>query len=417
VSVKNDVEIVLVGDELLKGERTDAHASYLGRELGRCGVRVARAHVVGDSIDSIAAVVGDRFPRTRVLIVTGGLGPTPDDITREGVAKALGLRLEFHEPSWEAIEKFFAERGRSATDVNRQQAMLPAGSVVISNELGTAPGFVVDRDDTTVFVLPGPPAEVRPMVESGVLPRIRDVFRREPVRVETFRTIGVGESKIREIIGHKLDAIAAFAVSSLPSRYGVDIVLTERPGTDDRPLLDIEADGFERDLRDTVGNYFYERGERSLFEVVHDILVTRGETLAAAESLTGGWIGKRFTDIPGSSAYLLCDVVAYADDAKVEFLDVRRETLAEYGAVSEETCTEMAHGIRHRTGATYGLATTGIAGPAGGTPKKPVGLTYIGVSWDGGGLVKRQVYRGARDDVRQRASHGAVWLLFDRLNA
>jgi nicotinamide-nucleotide amidase len=222
---------------------------------------------------------------------------------------------------------------------------------------------------------------------------------------------------LRELFGDRLDAISNFRVSYLPSRFSVDIVLTERAGLGDRSGLDEEAAQVARDLRNKIGNYFYERGERSLFHVVHDLLVARRETLAVAESLTGGWISRRFTDLPGSSAYMLGDVVAYADDAKVEFLGVQRDTLAQHGAVSEETCTEMAHGIRHRMRASYGLATTGIAGPTGGTAKKPVGLTYIGLSWDGGCLVKRQVYLGTRDDVRRRASHGVVWMLFDRLNS
>jgi nicotinamide-nucleotide amidase len=414
---RNDVEIVLVGNELLMGERSDSHLHYLGRELLRNGVGVARSHTVSDAVDDIADVVGDRRSKARVVIVTGGLGPTPDDVTREGVAKALGVGLEFDEPSWDAIRRFFDERGRTATDVNRRQAMFPAGSEVLPNPLGTAPGFAVDSGGATVIVLPGPPVEVHHMFEAEVIPRIRAIFQREPVRVETFRTIGVGESNLRELFGKRLDGITNYRVSYLPSRFSVDIVLTERVGSSDRKGLDEEAARLERDLRDEFGNYFYERGERSLFHVVHDLLVSRRETLAVAESLTGGWISKRFTDVSGSSAYLLGDVVAYADETKVQLLGVQRDTLEQFGAVSEETCTEMAHGIRHRLGASYGLATTGIAGPTGGTAKKPVGLTYIGVSWDGGCLVKRQVYLGTRDDVRLRASHGVVWMLFDRLKS
>jgi nicotinamide-nucleotide amidase len=416
MDVISDVEIVLVGNELLKGQRSDSHVRYIGWELLKIGVRVARTHTVSDTIDDIAGLVRARLADTRVLIVTGGLGPTPDDVTREAVAQALGLELQFHEPSWDAIRRFFSKRGRTPTDVNRQQAMYPTGGDVIPNELGTAPGFAVDSSGATVIVVPGPPIEVRGMFESDVLARIRGMFEREPVRLETYRTIGVGESKLRDLLGEQLDAIALHDVSYLPSRISVDIVLTEKPGPSDRGGLDEEASRFESDLRDKVGNYFFERGERSLFRVVHDLLTSRQETLAVAESLTGGWISKQFTDFSGSSAYLLGDVVAYADDAKENILGVQRETLDQYGAVSEETCTEMAHGVRHRLGATYGLATTGIAGPTGGTPKKPVGLTYIGISWDGGCLVKRQVYGGTRDDVRRAASHGAVWMLFDRLN-
>jgi nicotinamide-nucleotide amidase len=415
VKDRNDIEIVLVGDELLKGERSDAHLGYMGRALGRCGARVARAHVVGDIVDAIAEVVAERIAAARVLIVTGGLGPTPDDITRVGVAKALGLDLEFDEPTWEAIQRFFADRGRVASDVNRQQAEFPAGATIIPNQLGTAPGFAIDHEGATVVVLPGPPVEVQRMLESNVLPLVRGIFQCEPVRVETYRTIGIGESAMREILGGELDAITAYHVASLPSRIGVDIVLTQKSARLGRAVLDEEADRLERDLRGVIGTKLYERGERSLFEVVHDELVRRGETLAVAESLSGGWIGKMFTDLPGSSAHFLADVVAYSDEAKIEYLGVRTETLSAFGAVSEETCTEMVHGIRHRTGATYGLATTGIAGPEGGTPKKPLGLTFIGVSWDGGCLVKRQVYGGTRDDVRQRAVHGVVWLLYDHL--
>ncbi len=416
MNTTNDVEILLVGDELLKGERSDTHLNYLGRVLRRCGVRVGRVQVVGDSVEVIAAVVSERCAATRMLIVTGGLGPTPDDVTRHGVAEALGLGLEFHEPSWEAIRRFFAERGKEATDVNRQQAEFPAGARVLTNSLGTAPGFVVDHADTTVVVLPGPPPEVRQMVEDDVLPLVSDIFQREPLRVETFRTIGVGESVMRSLIGDELDAIEAYAVSSLPSRTGVDVILTEKPGLSDRSKLDEEAARVDRVLREAIGRKYYERGERSLFEMVHDLLTRRGETLAAAESLSGGWIGKLFTDIPGSSAHFLADVVAYGNDAKIEFLGVNSDTLETYGAVSEETCTEMAHGIRRRARADYGLATTGIAGPTGATPAKPTGLTYIGLSWDGGCKVNRQVYGGTRDDVRQRACYGVVWLLYDHLN-
>jgi nicotinamide-nucleotide amidase len=414
---RSDVEILLVGDELLKGERTDAHAAWLGARLLRLGARVARVCTVGDDAGEISAAIRDRLAATRVLIVTGGLGPTPDDVTTEAVSSALGLGQEFHEPSWDTIQKIFAAHGRQATEINRKQAMFPAGAAVLPNELGTAPGFTVDARGATIFVLPGPPVEVHRMFEQDVLPRLSAIFGNEPVRVETFRTIGVGESSLRELIGDKLDALSAYTVSSLPSRISGDLILTEKPDLTDRNVLEEEANRFERDLREKIGNYFFERGGRSLFNVVHDRLIQSGETLAVAESLTGGWIGKQFTDLPGSSAYLLSDVVAYADRAKAEFLGVQPETIEKYGAVSEETCTEMAHGARHKSGATWGLATTGIAGPDGGTPRKPVGLTYLGISWDGGCLVKRQVYAGTRDDVRRRASAGVVWMLFDRLNS
>lgn len=411
----SDVEVIVVGDEILKGDRPDAHLSFIANRLIGCGVRVASAAVVGDDIDSIAGAVASAAKSARVVILTGGLGPTPDDITRLGVAKVFELELEFHEPSWQAIQKFFTERGFTAADVNRQQAEFPAGSDVMPNPLGTAPGFCLERPENTVFVMPGPSIEVHRMFEESVVPRIEAIFGRDPVRIETFRTIGVGESHLRTILGEELDAIESYAVSYIPSRIAVDVVLTAKAESAGSELLDTEADRIDQQLREKTGNKFFERGRRSLFGVVHDRLIKRGETLAVAESLTGGWIGKQFTDLPGSSDCFLADIVAYSNEAKIEFLGVNAETLETFGAVSDEVCTEMAHGVRHRTGATYGLATTGIAGPTGATPQKPLGLTFIGVSWDGGCTVKRLVYSGTRDDVRQRACNGVVWLLFDYL--
>jgi nicotinamide-nucleotide amidase len=415
MTARSDLEVILVGDELLAGIHGDTHLEYLGRAFRRVGVRVARAHIIGDSVDDIASLVGQRRGETRALVVTGGLGPTADDITREGVARALGLALEFHEPSWTSIQDFYSRRGKQATDNNRRQAYFPTGAAVLPNELGTAPGFVVESGGTTVFVLPGPPEEIRAMVEADVIARVRKLFGCTPLRVETFRTVGVGESKLISLVGDNLGALTAYTVSSLPSTTGVDIVLTQAAGVTDRSLLDAEADEIERVLKKTIGSHFYERGERSLTEVLGDLLARRGETVAVAESLTGGWIGKQLTDVSGSSRYFLADVVSYSNESKIDYLGVKHETIDRHGAVSEETCTEMAQGIRCRTGATYGLATTGIAGPTGATPNKPVGLTYIGLSWEGGCVVKRVEYSGTRDGVRRRASDGVLWLLLDRL--
>jgi len=410
----HDAEVILVGDELLKGERRDAHLAHIGRGLLRCGVRVSRSHTVGDRPDDIAATIRECLPRARVLIVTGGLGPTKDDITRVGVSDALELTLEFHEPSWERIVAMFAERGAEATENNRQQAMFPAGATVIENANGSAPGFVVSRDGTTVFVLPGPPRELQPMFDGFVAPRVQEIFGREPLRVETFRTIGVGESVLVTNFGELFDSVSASRISFLPSLVGVDIVLTE---AGDASAMDDEVARVETALADGIGNKFYEHGERSLAAVVHERLIERGDTLGLAESLTGGMITDMLVANSGSSAYLRAGAVTYCDESKHTFLGVRKETLSQFGAVSEETCTEMAHGIRNRTGAAWGVATTGIAGPSGATAKKPVGLTFIGVAWDGGSRIKRMRYRGNRTIIRERAAWGALWLLFDRLQS
>ena len=411
---RRDVEIILVGDELLRGDRRDQHLAFLGRALQPTGGRVSRAHAVGDRASDVAALVRERLAQARVLIVTGGLGPTDDDITREGVAEALEAPLEFHEPTWNTIVEFFAARGRLATEANRRQACFPRGAEIIGNALGTAPGFHARRDDAHVFVLPGPPIELQPMFRELVSPRLTAIFGREPLRTEMFRTIGVGESQLVDLLGDAVSGLDAFGVSWLPNGYGVDIVLTETLTADASRLAD-QSNRLHDRLVETLGSKYYERGERPIAKVVGDALVARAETVAAAESLTGGTVARLLTEHSGSSAYFLASTVAYANTAKVDLLGVRAETIEEFGAVSEEVCTEMAHGIRRRAKATYGLATTGIAGPTGATPQKPVGLTFIAVAWDGGVQVKRLIYTGERALIRERAAHGVLWLLHDRL--
>ena len=409
-----DVEVILVGDELLRGDRRDQHLAFLGRELQAAGARVSRAHAVGDRTAEIAGVVRERLSQARVLIVTGGLGPTDDDITREAVAEALQAPLDFHEPTWNTIVEFFAARGRTATEANRRQACFPRGAEIIGNALGTAPGFHALHNDAHVFVLPGPPTELQPMFRELVSPRLVTIFGRDRLRVDTFRTIGVGESQLVDTLGDAVTGLGAFTVSWLPNGYGVDIVLTQKASAAVARMND-ESERLHARLTDTLGSKYYERGERPLAKVVGDALVARTETVAVAESLTGGTVARLLTEHAGSSAYFLASTVAYANTAKVDLLGVRAETIEQFGAVSEEACTEMAHGIRRRAKATYGLATTGIAGPTGATAHKPVGLTFIAVAWDGGVQAKRLIYPGERSLVRERAAHGVLWMLHDRL--
>ncbi|HEX5133158.1 MAG TPA: CinA family nicotinamide mononucleotide deamidase-related protein [Candidatus Krumholzibacteria bacterium] len=412
--MRNDVEVILVGDELLRGERSDAHLAFIASAARRVGARTAAAHVAGDHPTRIAALVNERLPHARVLVLTGGLGPTDDDVTREGVAEALGAALEFREDEWQTIVQFMESRGRPATAANRRQAYFPHGATVLANPVGTAAGFFAEAGETAVFVLPGPPMELQPMMESLVLPRLAEIFGRPPVRVERFRTTGIAESQLFEQLAPDTTQLSAYTVSWLPSIGGVDVVLTQRTGAD-AGVLDAEAMRIHGRLDELLGSKYYTRGDRALAEVAGDMLVARGETVAVAESLTGGGIARLFTDHAGASAYFLAGAVTYSNESKTELLGVRAETIAEFGAVSEETCTEMAHGIRRRAHATWGVATTGIAGPGGGTSHKPVGLTFIGVAWDGGVQVRRAIFPGGRGVVRARAAHTALWLLYDQL--
>lgn len=411
----SEVEVVLVGNELLKGDRRDAHLAYIGRVSMSVGVRVSAAHVVGDDGRCIARLIGERIRESRVLIVSGGLGPTHDDVTREGVAEGLGLSLRFDEGEWRTIQKIFAGFGRTADDSNRRQAYFPEGATPIANARGTAAGFMIEQTGCLVAVLPGPPRELIPMMESVVVPRMKDIFSRAPLFTTTYRTTGIGESSMTPLVGPIFERFDDFDFSSLPHIGGVDLIATQKTAGADAEALRARAVELEKALRVALGEKLYATGKSSLDEALGAALALRGETLAVAESLTGGLIGKRLTDVPGSSRYLLADVVAYSNDAKIDFLGVKADTLIEHGAVSEPVCGEMADGVRQKTGATYGLSTTGIAGPDGGTADKPVGLTYIGLASTDLAVVEHRVFPGAREDVRERVAFAALWLLHRHL--
>lgn len=411
----HDVELLMVGDELLRGDRTDSHLEHLGRRLLDIGLRVDRVHIVGDDRVEIAGLVRERHRFAAVLVVTGGIGPTHDDVTREAVADGIGLPLEFDEGQWAAIQTYFEKFGRRASESNRRQAMFPRGAAPIENRRGTAPGFMIEAGECLIAVLPGPPREFRSMVDDAVLPAIARRLARAPVLTRTFRTTDVGESRMAALLQSLAREHEEFTIASLPHVAGVDLIFRARPGAGPPELLAERARRIETRLRDEIGHHIYETGHRALEEIVGRMLAERGDTVAVAESLTGGLVGKRLTDVSGSSRYVLADVVAYSDEAKVDLLGVSRDSLAAFGAVSESVCREMADGIRSRTGATWGVATTGIAGPTGGTPQKPVGLCYYGVRSRDGADVRRRVFAGTRDDVRERVAWATLFLLYEKL--
>jgi len=410
-----EVEVILVGDELLKGDRRDAHLQFIGALVRTIGARITQAHMVPDNRAVIAATVKARIRKDRAIVVSGGLGPTHDDITREAVADGIGVSLEFREDQWKWIVGVFKGFSKTPHESNKRQAYFPAGSDVIPNDHGTAPGFMVEKGGCLIAVLPGPPRELRPMMESAVLDRLKSMFGREPLFAETYRTTGIGESdmtpKVELLFGH---FEKEFTISSLPHIGGVDVVLTARARGDMKKQKK-RAGEFEDGLREILGTHVFGTGTRDFPAVIGDLLAKRGETLAVAESLTGGLIGKSLTDAPGSSDYLLADVVAYSNESKVEFLGVKKKSLKDHGAVSDVVCREMAAGIRARTGATYGISTTGIAGPDGGTKDKPVGLTYFGLASDDGEKIMHRVFPGDRTTVRERVAYAVLNLLYRKL--
>jgi nicotinamide-nucleotide amidase len=415
MNVRNDAEIILIGNELMKGERRDSHLQYLGGVLGQTGVRISLCQVAGDDRQRVAEMVRNRIRLSRVLIICGGLGPTDDDITRDAVAEGVGKPLEFDETAWDVIQSYFASIGITPTDSNRKQAFFPRGATTIHNANGTAPGFSIEANDCLVFALPGPPHELIPMVEEAVLPALRHIFQRPPIFTETFRTTAIGESKLASLLEEIVPQYDEFEFASLFSPSGVDIIVTDRTGNQNSEFLNERASAFGDELRKLLGIKCYANGLTSLEEVVGRILAEKQMTLSIAESLTGGLIGKRISDVPGSSRYFLADVVSYSNESKIEMLQVMPKTLEQFGAVSEDVCAQMAAGVREKTNATWGLSTTGIAGPGGGSKEKPVGLCYYGLSWDGGEEVRHRIFKGGREIIRERVVYAALYLLYQHL--
>ena len=401
-----DLEIITIGTELLLGFTIDTNGAFIGRFLSDLGVRVTRRTSVSDDPVQMRDAIAGALARTGMVLTTGGLGPTHDDISREVVADLLEMPLEFNEQAWQSVVARFAQLGRTPVESNRSQAMVPRGGTVLPNRWGTAPGLWLDSPQGVVIMLPGVPVEMRNLMEHEVAPRLAAKSTGLVVHSATLRTTGVPESTIAEWIGSLEDLLKPLALAYLPGSSGVDLRLTAWL----LPVADADArlrDGIDR-LRAVVGSCVYGEGEVDLASVVLDQLRAKGLTLALGESCTGGLIAERLTEIPGSSDVFLGGVVSYANQAKIDLLDVPAEVIAQHGAVSAETAEAMARGARTRFGADVALAVTGIAGPGGGSPEKPVGTVWFAFAV--GDRVESQMAKfvGTRTEIRARAAQVAL---------
>ena len=379
-----------IGDEIVGGLTTDTNSGFIAGELRALGVEPVCGFSVRDDEEEIIRAFRQALEQADLVVSTGGLGPTADDLTTACVAKLTGRELVLHEPSLAFMEERFRGRGMEMPPNNRKQALFPAGAEVIPNPNGTAPGFIcpVEVDGATRYMacFPGVPRETRHMVAATLVPWVasRQTGRRFLSR--TFSTVGLAESRIDELLEGAIradEARVAFR-ASFPRMY---VRLT----VDGAPADDLEArmDGLEARVRERLGAAVYAVGDEGMEETVGRLLRERGLTLAVAESCTGGRIGDRITDVPGSSAYFLLGAATYSNEAKVGVLGVAEQTLAAHGAVSPQTAEEMAAGVRRVAGADVGLSTTGVAGPGGGTAEKPVGTVCIGLAWEGGAWSRR----------------------------
>lgn len=413
------VELLTIGNELLLGETTDTNSGWIARRLAREGIAVARITAVGDDDATIRATLEAALRRTRVVLCTGGLGPTRDDLTRDAVARLYGRDQHVDEGWLNVLRERYARRDIAMPEINRVQALLPDGARLLHNETGTAPGIAIDDPALGLTVLmPGVPAEMRGLMEAHVVPLLRahlHVSGRIESRV--LRTAGISEASLAERIDDIANDVAPLTLAFLPHVAGVDLRLT---AWGDVPDAERHFDRVLNALRERLGDAVYSDDDRDLAVVVGDMLRAGGLTLALAESCTGGLVSKRLTDVAGSSDYVHTAFVTYHNDAKRKWLGVRDETLALHGAVSEQCAREMAEGARRAAGTDVAVAITGIAGPGGGSEEKPVGLVWYAVAMDGElarrlgkePIVARSfVHPGDRDDIRQRAAQTALDML------
>jgi len=404
------VELVSTGTELLLGQIVNTNAAYLARKLNELGFNVYYQSTVGDNRERMAKVLASALERADIVITTGGLGPTQGDITKEVTAQVLGRKMYLHEDSLKTIKCFFANRGLEMTENNARQAFMPEGAIVVANYRGTAPGVIIEipgPPPKTVINLPGPPHELEHMFETSIIPYLNRRFGSQGVIVSTvLRTIGLGESSLEDRIKHLVKAQSNPTLALLARGGEIHVRITAKAQTREEALRLIEP--LRNELWGYIGQFVFGTDEDTLESVVGALLTKNNLTLAVAESCTGGMISKLLTDVPGSSSYFIGSAVCYSNRLKTMLAGVPEEIIAEHGAVSPETASAMAKGIRKSTGADIGLGITGIAGPGGGTPDKPVGLVYIAVDGSHGTIVKKNIFAGQRDGIRQRSSLTAL---------
>ncbi len=404
-------EIIAVGSELLGTSRLDTNSLFLAEQLASMGIEVLTKHVVGDHRATLAQVFREARQRADVIVFTGGLGPTDDDLTREVVADVLGRAMDVDEAIVEKIRARFARRGMKMPEVNRRQAQVPRGAAVLDNPNGTAPGLLLEDGERVVVLLPGPPREMKPMFErvcGGMLAARAGVERIYTASLFiTGRSESAVEQTVQPIYSKWRDATPPIVTTILAAMGQIELHLSLRSA--DESAARAEVIRARDELAHALGVDVYSTDGRMMPEIVGDLLRTRGLSFAAAESCTGGLLLSRMTDVPGSSAYVHGGVVAYDNEAKIAWLDVPRALIEQHGAVSEPVAAAMAEGIRARTKADVAVAITGIAGPGGGTPEKPVGTVVIAVLVPGRPLyVRTHVFLGGREMVKFQSTQAAL---------
>ncbi|MFR6017189.1 MAG: competence/damage-inducible protein A [Paraclostridium sordellii] len=398
-------EIITVGTEILLGDIVNTNSQFLAKELASLGLDVYYQSTVGDNESRLMDTLNESLDRSDIIITTGGLGPTNDDITKEVAAKCFNQELVFYNDIWKDIKQYFEKIGVEPTENNKKQAYFPKDCIILNNSNGTAPGAILKKENKMIIVLPGPPKEMIPMFNNELKKHLENLTDYKLIS-RTLRFFGIGESELEDKLSDIINNQTNPTIAPYAKEGEVTLRITAKSYTKDD--ADNLIDEVENKIKTLVGKYLYGYGETTLEETVAKLLVEKNLTIAVSESCTGGMVSSMLIDYPGISQVFIEGCVTYSNEAKMSRLGVKKETLDSFGAVSTETAIEMAKGVAMNLKTNVGLSTTGIAGPGGGTAEKPVGLVYIGLYINGKTKVKKLNLAGSREKIRVKASKEAL---------
>lgn len=398
-------EIITVGTEILLGDIVNTNSQFLAKELASLGLDVYYQSTVGDNESRLMDTLNESLDRSDIIITTGGLGPTNDDITKEVAAKCFNQELVFYNDIWKDIKQYFEKIGVEPTENNKKQAYFPKDCIILNNSNGTAPGAILKKENKIIIVLPGPPKEMIPMFNNELKKHLENLTDYKLIS-RTLRFFGIGESELEDKLSDIINNQTNPTIAPYAKEGEVTLRITAKSYTKDD--ADNLIDEVENKIKTLVGKYLYGYGETTLEETVAKLLVEKNLTIAVSESCTGGMVSSTLIDYPGISQVFMEGCVTYSNEAKMSRLGVKKETLDSFGAVSTETAIEMAKGVAMNLKTNVGLSTTGIAGPGGGTTEKPVGLVYIGLYINGKTKVKKLNLAGSREKIRVKATKEAL---------
>ncbi|OGF51495.1 MAG: competence/damage-inducible protein A [Candidatus Firestonebacteria bacterium GWA2_43_8] len=405
-----NAEIITVGTELLLGQIVDTNFAYIAKRLAEAGINLYFKTSVGDNEKRMSEILKLALSRSDAVIITGGLGPTVDDVTRAALVKTLNLKLVLNEHVLKNIQSFFDSRKIKMSQNNVSQALVPNGATVIENKNGTAPGLLIPYNGKYVIIMPGVPREMKPMMTETVVPFLKAHFKTEGIiKSRVLKTFGLGESRVDEMIGDLFRSSTNPTIALLASHSEVKVRLTARAKDDAEAEVLISE--LETKIRERLDDNIFGVNDETMEKNVGMLMTMQNLTLATAESCTGGLIADRITDVAGASKYFMRGVISYSNQSKIDTLDVKKITLDMYGAVSKQVAEEMAEGVRKVAGTDIGLGITGIAGPTGGTEQKPVGLVYIALSTDKETISRECRFSGERVLIKERAAQTALDML------